>query len=146
MRVGVSALGLSYDAAPQALGATLGEVLLTPTRIYVRALRALRQAGLLHAAAHITGGGWYENVPRVLPEGVGVRVRKGTWAIPAIFRFLQQGGAIEESEMYRTFNMGVGMVCVVPGDGAERALEVLAAAGEHATIVGGAVEGAGVSF
>jgi phosphoribosylformylglycinamidine cyclo-ligase len=141
-RVLESALGFSYGDAPHALGAPIGEILLRPTRIYVRALRALHRAGLLNAAAHITGGGWLDNIPRVLPPGLGVRVRKGSWPIPAIFPFLQQGGEIDEHEMYRTFNMGIGMVCVVPASRAAEAAAMLEAAGERAYPVGSIVAGA----
>jgi phosphoribosylformylglycinamidine cyclo-ligase len=139
-RVLESALGFSYTDAPKALGAPLGQILLTPTRIYVRSLQALREAGLLHAAAHITGGGWVDNIPRVLPKGAGVRVRKGAWPVPAIFPFLAQGGSIDEGEMYRTFNMGIGMVCVVAARGVDAALAALSRVGEQAYLVGTVVE------
>jgi phosphoribosylformylglycinamidine cyclo-ligase len=129
-------LGLSYFDAPQALGAPLGEILLTPTRIYVRALRELRARGCLRAAAHVTGGGWLENIPRILPEGLGVRVRLGSWPVPPIFRFLQQGGDVSEEEMFHTFNMGIGLACVVPGGEVQAALGCLREIGESAFLVG----------
>ena len=117
-------------------GATLGEVLLAPTRIYVKTILALKDAVRLHAVAHITGGGLIENLPRVLPEGTGAVIDAGAWQRPAIFRWLQAQGNVAEQEMYRTFNCGVGMVLAVPREDAERALSVLAAQGETAWIIG----------
>jgi phosphoribosylformylglycinamidine cyclo-ligase len=147
-RILEGSLGLCYADAPQALGAPLGEILLTPTRIYVRALRGLRAHGYLRAAAHITGGGWPENIPRVLPEGLGVRVRRGAWPVPAIFRFLQQSGDVSDDEMFHTFNMGIGMACVVPGGDAQAALGCLRDLGESAALVGEVVatDGPRVTF
>jgi phosphoribosylformylglycinamidine cyclo-ligase len=147
-RILEGALGMDYSDAPKPLGRPLGEILLTPTRIYVRSLRVLREAGFLSAAAHITGGGWVDNIPRVLPEGLGARVRKESWPIPAIFPFLRRGGEVDEAEMYRTFNMGIGMVCVVPASAADAALSRVRAVGESAHRVGEVVrtQGARVSF
>jgi phosphoribosylformylglycinamidine cyclo-ligase len=117
-------------------GRPLGEVLLAPTRIYVKPLLALLQEVPVHAAAHITGGGLPGNVPRVLPAGVRAVIDSRAWKRPPIFDWLQEGGGIEDFEMYRTFNCGLGMVLALDAADAEKALKLLAAAGESATIVG----------
>ena len=119
------------------LGATLGETLLTPTKIYVKALRALKDAGVeIKGCSHITGGGFYENVPRMLPEGRRAVIRKDSYPVPPVFQLLQKKGGIEEKVMYNTYNMGLGMVLAVGSDQADKAVEVLKAAGEQAWIVG----------
>lgn len=119
------------------LGATLGETLLTPTRIYVKALKALKDAGIaVKGCSHITGGGFYENVPRMLPEGRRAVVRKDSYPVPPIFKLIQEKGGIEEKMMYNTYNMGLGMVLAVSPDLRQRAVEVLRAAGELAWVVG----------
>ncbi|UCH52608.1 MAG: phosphoribosylformylglycinamidine cyclo-ligase [Pseudomonadota bacterium] len=117
-------------------GATLGEALLAPTRIYVKPLLALMRSVPVHAAAHITGGGLPGNMPRVLPENTRAVIESRTWQRPAIFDWLQNGGNVEDQEMYRTFNCGIGMVVVVaPGD-AERTIELLKQHGETAHVIG----------
>lgn len=119
------------------LGATLGETLLTPTRIYVKALKALKDAGLtVKGCSHITGGGFYENIPRMLPEGRRAVVRKDSYPVPPIFTLLQEKGGIGEKVMYNTYNMGLGMVLALSPGQAEKAVEALKAAGEQAWIVG----------
>lgn len=115
---------LSVD--PGGLGAPLGEVLLTPTRLYPRLMADIAKRFDLRGAAHITGGGLLENVPRVLPEGLGVAIERGSWTRPPIFELLEAVGELSEREMHRTFNNGVGMALVVP---AEQADEVAAAVG-----------------
>jgi phosphoribosylformylglycinamidine cyclo-ligase len=117
-------------------GRTLGEVLLAPTRIYVKPLLTLLGQVQVHALAHITGGGLPGNVPRVLPEGTRAVINERAWTRPAIFDWLQQGGNVTDDEMYRTFNCGLGMVLVVAPADAERTLAILNAAGETAYIVG----------
>ena len=117
-------------------GRTLGEVLLTPTRIYVKSLLALMQALPLRAAAHITGGGLPGNVPRVLPDGTRAVIDSRAWRRAPIFDWLQTNGNVDDAEMYRTFNCGLGMVLVVDPADAERALALLTAHGETAAIVG----------
>ncbi len=117
-------------------GRPLGEVLLEPTRIYVKPLLSLFQMVDVHALAHITGGGLPENLPRVLPAGYRAMIDSKAWQRPAIFDWLQQQGKIADSEMYRTFNCGVGMVVVVPAEQAEKAIGALNTAGEKASLIG----------
>ena len=120
----------------QVSGRALIDHLLEPTRIYVKSLLQLMEKVPLHALAHITGGGLLENIPRVIPEGLGVRLDSAAWPRPPVFAWLQQQGDIADKEMYRTFNMGLGMVvCVAPADAA-RTLELLNRAGEQAWRVG----------
>lgn len=131
-------LGVYYDE----LGTTLGEALLTPTRIYVKGLHAVRKAGVtIKGCSHITGGGFYENIPRMLPEGVSARVQKDSYPIPPIFGLLQRTGSLEEKMMYNTYNMGLGMVLAVDPADADKTVEALKMAGEQAYIVGDVVTG-----
>ena len=124
------------------LGETLGDALLRPTKIYVRALRSVRQAGVrIKGCSHVTGGGFYENIPRMLPEGVRAQVIKDSYEVPAIFRLIRERGGIEEQMMYNTFNMGIGMVLAVDPADADRTIEALAAAGEKAYRIGTVLEG-----
>jgi phosphoribosylformylglycinamidine cyclo-ligase len=125
-----AALGESFD------GRTLGDALLTPTRIYVKPLLALVRALPVHAMAHITGGGLPGNVPRALPETKRAVLDAKSWQTPAVFKWLQDKGGVEQNEMYRTFNCGLGMVVVVDANDAERAIKTLADNGERATVVG----------
>ncbi len=119
------------------LGTTLGEALLTPTKIYVKALKSLKASGVkVKGCSHITGGGFYENVPRMLPEGVKAVIKKDSYPIPPIFGLLQKKGGIEEKMMYNTYNMGLGMVIAVDSADAERAIGAIKEAGEQAYIVG----------
>ena len=121
----------SLDTYYEELGGTLGEVLLTPTKIYVKAMKAVKDAGVIvKGASHITGGGFYENIPRMLPEGVRAVVQKDSYEVPAIFRLLQEKGSVEEHVMYNTYNMGLGMVLAVAQEDAEKTMEALRAAGE----------------
>lgn len=132
----------SLSAYYDELGTTLGEALLTPTRIYVKALRSVKEAGVtIKGCSHITGGGFYENIPRMLPEGVSARVQKDSYPIPPIFGLLQKTGSLEEKMMYNTYNMGLGMVLAVDAADAKQTVEALKAAGEQAYIVGDVVAG-----
>ncbi len=125
------------DTAPFDGAGTLVEALLRPTRIYVRPLLALHRAGLLKAAAHVTGGGLPGNVPRVLPEGVEAVLEAGAWTVPPVFRWLARaGGPIAADEMLRVFNCGIGMVAAVAAEAADEAAGVLAAAGETVFRIG----------
>ncbi len=119
------------------LGKTLGEALLTPTKIYVKALKSVKNAGVtIKGCSHITGGGFYENIPRMLPDGIRAVVKKETYEVPAIFRLLQEKGEIEEEMMYNTYNMGIGMMLAVEPKDVEKTIMALEEAGEKAFIVG----------
>ena len=121
----------------ESLGKTLGEALIEPTKIYVKALRTVKEAGVtIKGCSHITGGGFYENIPRMLPEGVRAVVKKDSYEIPMIFRMLQEDGRIEEQMMYNTFNMGIGMVMAVDPSEADKCMEAVRAAGETPYILG----------
>ncbi len=127
------ALDTYYDK----LGCTLGEALIAPTKIYVKALKSIKEAGVtVKACSHITGGGFYENIPRMLPEGIRAVVKKDSYPIPPIFGMLAEDGEIEEKVMYNTFNMGLGMVIGVDPADAEKTMEAIRAAGETPYIVG----------
>lgn len=119
------------------LGTTLGEALLAPTKIYVKALKSVKDAGVtIKGCSHITGGGFYENIPRMLPEGVRAVVKKDSYEVPAIFKLMQRTGNLEEKMMYNTYNMGLGMVLALDPADADKTLEALKAAGETAYVVG----------
>lgn len=119
------------------LGATLGEVLLAPTRIYVKALKSAKEAGVrIHACSHITGGGFYENVPRMLKDGIRAVVKKDSYEVPAIFRLMSEKGEVSEHVMYNTFNMGVGMMVAVDPADVEKTLRAFEAAGETCFVIG----------
>ena len=123
-------------------GKSLGETLLAPTRIYVKSVLALIDGGVdLHSASHITGGGFFENIPRMLPEGLSAKIFRSAIPKQPIFSLLQERGSIPERDMYNTFNMGLGMVLAVPAGEEQKALDLLAAAGEKAVCVGQVVHG-----
>ena len=133
----------SLETYHDELGGTLGEVLLRPTKIYVKALRSVRDAGIeIKGCSHITGGGFYENVPRMLPDGVKAVIRRDSYEVPAVFRMLQRSGEIEERMMYNTYNMGIGMVMAVESGAAEAAVRAVEAAGEKACVIGSVESGA----
>ncbi len=124
------------------LGATLGETLLTPTRIYVKALKSIRAAGVrVKACSHITGGGFYENVPRMLKDGTRAVIRKDSYEVPAIFRLLAKKGDIAEQMMYNTYNMGIGMILAVDPADVEKTMEAAKAAGDTPFVIGHIEEG-----
>ena len=118
------------------LGKSLGEALLTPTRIYVKPVLDLISKVSVKGISHITGGGFYENIPRILPEGIIAKINKGSWDVLPIFDLIQKEGGISEHDMYNTFNMGVGMAVVVDKADADKAVEILNANGEKASIIG----------
>ena len=119
------------------LGTTLGEALIAPTKIYVKALKSIKDAGVtVKGCSHITGGGFYENIPRMLPEGVCALIEKDSYEVPAIFKLLQEKGGIEETMMYNTYNMGLGMVLAVAKEDQEKTMEAIKAAGETPYVVG----------
>lgn len=123
------------------LGQSLGDALLTPTRIYVKPVLDLISKVSVKGVSHITGGGFYENIPRMLPDGISAKITKGSWTIPPIFALLQKEGNISEHDMFNTFNMGVGMAVVVDKADADKAVEILKANGEQAFIIGETVSG-----
>ena len=132
----------TLDTYYDSLGRTLGEALLEPTRIYVKALKSVKDAGVrVRGCSHITGGGFYENIPRMLPEGIRAEVKKDSYEIPAIFKMLAEEGNIAEEMMYNTFNMGVGMCLAVRPEDADKTVAAINAAGEEAFILGKAVAG-----
>ncbi len=142
--VGVS--GLGWDAASPFGEGSLGAALLTPTRLYVKQALAAVRAGGVHALAHITGGGLTENLPRVLPEGLGAEIDLGTWTLPGVFRWLAETANMEEPELLKTFNSGIGMIVVAAADRAAALTEVLRAEGEDVRPIGRVVKGQGVSY
>lgn len=127
----------SLDTHYDELGAALGEVLLAPTKIYVKALKSVKEAGVvIKGCSHITGGGFYENIPRMLPDDMRAVVRKDSYEVPPIFRLIQRMGNLEEKLMYNTYNMGLGMVLALDSSDADKAVKALKEAGEMAYIAG----------
>ena len=131
----------------KSLGSTLGEALLTPTKIYVKTILDLKDKFEIKGISHITGGGFYENLPRMLPEGLGIKVFKGSWPVLPVFNLLQDVGMIDEDDMFNTFNMGIGMVIAVNNEIADGIVEYLNKEKEEAYIIGEVVSGkAGVEI
>ena len=127
----------SLDTYYDELGTTLGEALIAPTRIYVKALKSVKEAGVrVHGCSHITGGGFDENIPRMLPDGIRAIVKKDSYEVPAIFKLLQKTGNIAEQMMYNTYNMGLGMILAVDPADVEKTMEAIKAAGDTCYIVG----------
>ena len=127
----------SLETYHEELGTTLGEALLAPTKIYVKALKAIKEAGVeIKGCSHITGGGFYENIPRMLPDGAHAVVHKDAYEVPAIFKLLAETGDIDEKMMYNTYNMGIGMMVAVDEKSVNDTLEALERAGETAFVVG----------
>jgi len=121
---------------PELSGASLGETLLTPTKIYVKPVLALLEKVHVRGISHITGGGFYENIPRSIPDGLGAVIDKSAVRVLPIFRLIQEKGNIPERDMWNTYNMGVGMSIIVPADEAEYALNILKENGEDAYVIG----------
>jgi len=138
--------GLKLEETYPGFDKPLGEILLTPTRIYAKAIMGLIDAVEVKGMAHITGGGFIENIPRILPPGLGAAIRRGTWEVPAIFDFLRQQGQLDEAEMFNLYNMGIGMVVVTAKENADKALEVLAQLGEKAAVIGQVASDEGITF
>ncbi|SPT68594.1 Phosphoribosylformylglycinamidine cyclo-ligase [Anaerobiospirillum thomasii] len=132
----------SVDALNETLpsGKNLADALLEPTKIYVKPVLKLINEVEVHALAHITGGGFWENIPRVLPDNLCAAVKKDSWQLPEVFKFLMDNGNVTEHEMFRTFNCGVGIIAVVPQQYADKAIEILNAQGEKAWLLGSVVE------
>ncbi|WP_435311730.1 phosphoribosylformylglycinamidine cyclo-ligase [Primorskyibacter sedentarius] len=142
----VDVSGLGWDAdCPWAAG-SLGQVLLTPTRLYVRQVLEAVRAGGVHALAHITGGGLTENLPRVLPEGMGAEIDLDSWELPAVFGWMADTGEMAEAELLKTFNCGIGMIAAVAPDRADELTAILTTAGETVTRLGTVTAGQGVTY
>ena len=125
----------------ESLGCTVGEALLEPTKIYVKPILKLIEQVKVKGISHITGGGFYENMPRMLREGVALKIDKNSYEIPAIFKLIAKRGSIPERDMYNTFNMGIGMAVIVPENEVEKSLEILKEAGEEAYLIGEVIAG-----
>lgn len=124
----------------------IGKTLLTPTKIYVNPVMAIHRELDIHGMAHVTGGGFEENLPRMLPEGYGVEIHIGSWPVPTIFNMLKDKGGLMDSDLYNVFNMGIGFVIALPADQARRAIEIAAENGEDAFEIGRVVRGSGVIY
>ena len=132
----------SLDTYYDELGTTLGEALIAPTKIYVKAMKSIKNAGVtVKGCSHITGGGFYENIPRMLPNGVSAKVNKDSYPVLPIFELLQKTGGIEEKMMYNTYNMGLGMVLALDPKDVDAAIRAIEEAGEKAYVVGEIIEG-----
>ncbi|WP_141262873.1 phosphoribosylformylglycinamidine cyclo-ligase [Moorella sp. E308F] len=142
-RVLLAEAGYTLDRQLPELGRALGEELLEPTRIYVASLLPLIKEGLIKGLAHITGGGLVENPPRILPKDVNMRLDRRSWPVPPVFRLIQENGKVPEPEMYRTFNMGLGMLAVVAAGDVDRVKARLEAAGGEVFVVGEIIPGRG---
>jgi phosphoribosylformylglycinamidine cyclo-ligase len=145
-KVLLEVLGHRVDTHLPELGTTLGKALLAPHRSYLAALEPLLERDKVRALAHITGGGFPGNIPRVLPEGLGARLRRGSWEVPPLFRLIQKGGGVCDEEMERTFNMGVGMIVVVSPSELHEVEHSLERRGETSFVIGSVVAGSGVSW
>ncbi len=139
-------LGHEVGTTLPELGGTVGEALLAPHRAYLGALEPLLERGKIRALVHVTGGGFQGNIPRVLPAGLGVRVRRGAWRVPPLFRLIQEGGGVSDEEMFRTFNMGVGMIVIVAPESLHEVEHSLERRGEASFVMGTVVTGSGVVF
>ncbi|GLB26667.1 phosphoribosylformylglycinamidine cyclo-ligase [Lacrimispora xylanolytica] len=136
--VSKESLGTYYEE----LGKTLGEALIVPTKIYVKALKSVKESGVvIKACSHITGGGFYENIPRMLPDGITAIVEKNSYEVPAIFKLMAKKGDIAEEMMYNTYNMGIGMILAVDETDVDAAMEAIGKAGETAYVIGRTAEG-----
>ena len=135
-----------FDEIPEFGGRRLGDVLLTPTRIYVKQVLDVIRNCDVHGVAHITGGGFDENIPRVLHDGQGLEIREGSWEILPVFRLLEKWGGVPHREMFNIFNMGIGMVLVLDESEAQRAIEILESHGEKASVIGRVTSEPGVNI
>ncbi|MBQ3665606.1 MAG: phosphoribosylformylglycinamidine cyclo-ligase [Lachnospiraceae bacterium] len=132
----------SLNTYYESLGRTLGETLIEPTKIYVKTLKEIKQTGVtVKGCSHITGGGFYENIPRMLPDGIRAEVKKDSYEIPPIFKMLSTDGDIAEHMMYNTFNMGIGMVLAIDPSDVDKTLAAISAAGEKGFVIGNAISG-----
>jgi phosphoribosylformylglycinamidine cyclo-ligase len=130
----------------QSLGSTLGDELIKPTRIYAKAVLSLRESGIIKSAGHITGGGFMENVPRMLPNQLGAQIKRGSWNKLPIFDLIQWQGELSEQDMFGVFNMGIGMILAVSPENVDTAVKSLKELGEEAFVIGEAVSEPGVNI
>lgn len=137
---------LPLDTKMEKLDGTLGEELLKPTRIYVKSILQILENVKVNGMAHITGGGFYENIPRMLPDHLGAEIVKGSWPILPIFEVLEEYGELERDEMFHIFNMGIGFIIAVPQDEADLALKIFQEIGEKAYKIGKVVQGTGITW
>lgn len=147
-RIAFETAGLAHDSHVPELGATIGEALLAPHRSYLPVIRPLLKGGLIKGMAHITGGGVTENLPRILPKGLHAEIDKSGWDVPAIFRWLQSSGSVPEADMFRAFNMGVGLIIACAPEHVSALLDQLVSAGESRAALVGVVDdgGEGVDY
>lgn len=136
----------SLNTYEESLGMTLGEALLTPTKIYVKPVLELINKVDVKGLSHVTGGGFIENIPRMMPEGTKINIKEGTWEILPIFKLIEEKGSVERMSMYNTFNMGIGMVAAVKAEDAEKAVKILEDMGEKAYIIGNVTKGEGIEI
>jgi phosphoribosylformylglycinamidine cyclo-ligase len=139
-------LKMSVEDQIEELGMTLGEALIAPTKIYAKACNAVFDKGEVNGIVHITGGGFYENIPRIIPEGLGVHIRLGSWQIPPIFRYIQEKGNIEQKEMFSTYNMGIGMMIIADSSQKDAILDALETIGEKPAVIGEIVKRQGITI
>jgi phosphoribosylformylglycinamidine cyclo-ligase len=141
-RIVFDVAGLRVDSHVAELGTTIGAALLEPHRSYLPVVRPILPSGLIKGMAHITGGGITDNLPRILPRGAAARIDRSAWQVPPLFQWLQRTGQVPDDDMYRTFNMGIGLIIACADVAADQVLADLAAAGEpHATRIGRIVAG-----
>ena len=139
-------LGMNINEEIDELGETLGNNLLTPTKIYTKACNAVLKKVDVDGIVHITGGGFFENIPRIIPKGLGVMINMGSWEAPPIFNYIKEKGDIEVEEMFATFNMGIGLMMFVKENNAQAAINCINQAGEKAYVIGKVIEGNGVTL
>jgi len=125
---------------------TLGDALITPTKIYAKTCNEVLKNFQVNGMIHITGGGFFENIPRIIPDGLGVSIKLGSWEVPPIFKYIERAGNIDIEDMFATFNMGIGLMMIVDPDNAETIVDSIEMAGEKAFIIGRIIKGKGVSF
>lgn len=145
-KVFLEKMGMKVTDYVDELGETLGEALLRPTRIYTAACKALAAEITANGIIHITGGGFFENIPRIIPDGLGVKINTGSWEFPKVFDYIAKCAGIDKNEMFSTFNMGIGMMFIVEASQKDRAIELLRSAGENPQLIGEIIKGDGVSL
>ncbi len=145
-KVFLEKMGMKVTDYVDELGETLGEALLRPTRIYTAACKALATEITANGIIHITGGGFFENIPRIIPSGLGVKINTGSWEVPKVFDYIAKCAGIDKNEMFSTFNMGIGMMFIVEASQKDRAIELLRSSGENPQLIGEIIKGDGVSL